>query len=257
MGREILRLLLDQHDMRLVAAVDRPGAPSCGIDAGQLTGGANLGVLVQGDLVAALAMQPQVVIDVSAATAVVGLVEACAAVGCNVLVCTTGLDAAAERAIELASERIAVLQAANTSLGVNLLLDLVRRTTAVLGTADIEIVEMHHRHKRDAPSGTALALARAAANARGLDLAQAARHGRHGQEPHDRPIGEIGIHALRGGDVVGDHQVVFALEGERIELIHRASSRATFARGALVAARFLASSAPGRYRMADALGLAP
>jgi 4-hydroxy-tetrahydrodipicolinate reductase len=172
-----------------------------------------------------------------------------------IVIGTTGLDAGHHRLIEEASARIAVLQSSNTSLGVNLLAHLVREAAGRLGEDwDIEIVEMHHRHKVDAPSGTALLLGAAAAEGRGANLDETSR-GRDGIGAA-RKAGDIGFASLRGGSVAGDHQVIFAAEGERIELGHRAESRAIFARGAIEAALWLKDKPAGRYSMTDVLGLA-
>ncbi len=172
-----------------------------------------------------------------------------------IVIGTTGLTPEHHRMIDKAAGEIAVLQAANMSLGVNLLTHLVRETAARLGADwDIEIVEMHHRHKVDAPSGTALLLGEAAAEGRGIDLAASSDRGRDGITGPREP-GRIGFAALRGGSVAGDHQVILASEGERIELGHRAESRAIFARGAIEAALWLAGKPAGLYSMADVLGL--
>lgn len=172
-----------------------------------------------------------------------------------IVIGTTGLTAAHERMIEEAAQSVPVLQAANMSLGVNLLAHLVRETAARLGPEwDIEIVEMHHRHKTDAPSGTALLLGGAAADGRGVDLPLVSDRGRDGITG-PRKEGQIGFAALRGGSVAGDHQVIFASDGERIEIGHRAESRTIFARGAVEAAVWLAGKPAGRYRMTDVLEL--
>ena len=167
---------------------------------------------------------------------------------------TTGLTDEERAAVDEAAKRIPLCFAPNFSLGVNLLLELVRRAAAVLDDSyDAEIVEMHHRHKKDAPSGTALGLAQALAQGRGIDLGQAAIYGRHGIVG-ERPRGQVAIHALRGGSVVGDHTVIFAADEERVEITHKASSRAAFAKGALKAAQWLQCRAPGLYDMRDVLG---
>jgi 4-hydroxy-tetrahydrodipicolinate reductase len=173
-----------------------------------------------------------------------------------IVIGTTGLTAGQHRLIDEASEKIAVLQSSNTSLGVNLLAHLVREAAGRLGVDwDIEIVEMHHRHKVDAPSGTALLLGAAAAEGRAADLAEVSVRGRDGITG-ERASGNIGFASLRGGSVAGDHQVIFAAEGERLELGHRAESRAIFARGAIEAAIWLKDKPAGRYSMTDVLGLA-
>ena len=200
--------------------------------------------------------RPDVFVDFSAPEALGNHVQAALDAAKPIVIGTTGLTEDHQRLIDEASTRIAVLQAANTSLGVNLLAHLVRETAARLGEEwDIEIVEMHHRHKADAPSGTALLLGRAAAEGRDVELGAVSDRGRDGITGPRAP-GHIGFAALRGGSVAGDHQVIFATEGERIELGHRAESREIFARGALQAALWLKDRPAGRYRMTDVLGLA-
>lgn len=197
---------------------------------------------------------PDVFVDFSAPEALEKHLGDAVAVRKPIVIGTTGLTAEHQRMIDEAATRIAVLQAANTSLGVNLLAHLVREAAARLGDDwDIEIVEMHHRHKKDAPSGTGLLLGRAAAEGRGVDLDAVADRGRDGMG--EREAGRIGFAALRGGSVAGDHQVIFAGEGERIELGHRAESRAIFAQGAIRAALWLRDKPVGRYSMNDVLGL--
>ena len=216
-----------------------------------LAGGAD-----QGDDVAALARRADVLVDFSAPGALEANLAAAAAAGAPIVVGTTGLGAEHEALMEAAATRVAVLQAANMSLGVSLLAHLVREAAARLGPDwDIEIVEMHHRHKVDAPSGTALLLGRAAAEGRGVVLDAVSDRGRDGVT-RARESGRIGFASLRGGSVAGDHQVILAAEGERLELGHRAESRAIFARGAVKAALWLKGRAPGRYAMTDVLGLA-
>jgi 4-hydroxy-tetrahydrodipicolinate reductase len=196
-----------------------------------------------------------VFVDFSVPEALQEHVAAAVGAGKPMLIGTTGLDADHQRLIDEAAASIAILQAANTSLGVNLLAHLVRETAARLGEDwDVEIAEMHHRLKVDAPSGTALMLGRAAAEGRGTDLDRASARGRDGLTGPREP-GRIGFASLRGGTVAGDHQVIFATDGERLELGHRAESRAIFARGAVEAALWLADKPPGRYTMADVLGL--
>ena len=168
---------------------------------------------------------------------------------------TTGLTEDEQKTVVVASRKIPVVQSGNFSLGVNLLLGLVKKTSGILGLEyDCEVVEMHHRHKRDAPSGTALMLARAAADGRGQDFDDVAVFGREGMVG-ERPVGEIAVHALRGGSVIGDHTVMFAGDVERIELVHKAQSREAFAAGALRAALWAQGKKPGIYSMRDVLGL--
>ena len=200
--------------------------------------------------------QCDVLIDFSAPEGLEAHLETAVETGKPIVIGTTGLTHEHERLIEAAARKIAVLQAANMSLGVNLLAHLVLQTAERLGEDwDIEIVEMHHRHKVDAPSGTALLLGQAAADGRGVSLGEVSERGRDGITGPRAP-GHIGFASLRGGSVAGDHQLILATEGERIELGHRAESRAVFARGAIQAALWLIGRPAGRYGMTDVLGLA-
>ena len=210
------------------------------------------GIDAGGDI-AALAKNAQVLIDFSSPQALPATLDAALTAGRPVIVGTTGLEPAHHAAIDAAAASIAILQTGNTSLGVTLLAALVRDAAARLGPDwDIEIVEMHHRHKVDAPSGTALLLGEAAAAGRNLDLAVHAERGRDGVTGPRKP-GAIGFASLRDGSVAGDHLVVLAGDGERIELAHRAESRAIFAKGAIKAALWLAGKPAGRYTMNDVL----
>ena len=255
MGRRLIALLAEDSQLRLAGAIEAPGHALLGQDAGVVAGVAPLKVPLTADLNAALALG-DVTIDFSAAEAVVGNVRAALAAQRACVIGTTGLsDAALAELRALADGGGRIVQAPNMSVGVNLLFSLCEQVARVLGEDyDIEIVEMHHNQKRDAPSGTAKALAEGIAAARGLDYARDTVHGRQGLVGA-RPRRQIGMHALRGGDVVGDHTVVFAAQGERIELTHRAGSRDTFARGALRAAKFIAKAKPGLYDMRAVLGL--
>ena len=198
----------------------------------------------------------EAVVDFSFHAAVAANVERAAAEGVAYVVGTTGLTADEQARVDACAARIPIVQAANYSLGVNLLLALVRQAARVLGPQyDIEIAEMHHRHKKDAPSGTALMLAEAAAEGRGVRLEDVACYGRKGLVG-ERPEGEIALHALRGGSVVGDHVVMFAGDVERVEIVHRAQGREAFAAGALRAAAWAAGRRPGKYDMRDVLGFA-
>jgi 4-hydroxy-tetrahydrodipicolinate reductase len=259
MGHCLVRGIADSvggaAPLQLVGALAAPGVPELGRDAGEAVGlGRRCGVTVTDDRALALATA-EVAVDFTHVGAALANLEACVARGCALLLGTTGLDAAHHAALDAAARRIALVQAANTSLGVNLLATLVQRAAAALpADYDIEIVEAHHRHKVDAPSGTALRLGEAAAAGRGETLESlkvAARDGLTGP----RREGTIGFAVVRGGDIVGDHTVIYAGPGERIELGHRAHDRMTFAHGALRAARWLHGRAPGRYTMADVLGL--
>jgi 4-hydroxy-tetrahydrodipicolinate reductase len=204
---------------------------------------------------AGLAEKADILIDFSVPAALKINIAACIAAEKPLLIGTTGLAAAHHELIDEAAKSIAVLQTGNTSLGVNLLAALVREAAQRLGDDwDIEIVEMHHRHKVDAPSGTALLLGEAAAKGRNIALADHSARGRDGMTG-PRQAGDIGFAALRGGSVAGDHMVILASEGERIELGHRAENRFIFAKGAIKAAQWLIGRAPGRYSMADVLGL--
>ena len=196
----------------------------------------------------------EAVIDFSFHTAVPGFVTRAAGEGLAYVIGTTGLSSDEQKIVDAAAERIPVVQSGNYSLGVNLLLNLVRTAAKTLGPEyDIEVVEMHHRHKKDAPSGTALMLAKAAAAGRGVDFGKSAVFGRNGMVG-ERPEGEIAVHALRGGSVVGDHTVMFAGDVERVEITHKAQSREAFAAGALKAALWAVKQKPGIYTMRDVLG---
>ena len=231
MGRAIAAVLQDSTEAQLAGGCAR------GEDAGALGAGCD------------------VLVDFSAPDALPLNLEVALAAGKPLVIGTTGLGAGHQAAIDEAAKHIPVLQAANMSLGVNLLAHLVREAAARLGEAwDVEIVEMHHRHKADAPSGTALMLGAAAAEGRGVALDAVSDRGRDGLTG-PRAAGHIGFAALRGGSVAGDHQAIFATEGERLELGHRAESRDIFARGAVKAAVWLKDRPAGRYTMADVLGL--
>jgi len=216
----------------------------------RLAGGADVG-----DDPAAVAAASDVLVDFSSPDALAANLAAAVAAGTPIVIGTTGLQTEHHQLIEEAARKIAVLQAANMSLGVNLLAHLIHDAAGRLGDDwDIEIVEMHHRHKVDAPSGTALLLGAAAAEGRCVDLDAVSERGRDGLAS-SRGAGHIGFASLRGGSVAGDHLVVFAGEGERIELGHRAESRSIFAKGAVKAALWLVDKPAGRYTMADVLGL--
>lgn len=248
MGGALLRELSGLPDLQLAAAFDRPGSAAVGRDAGTLAGGAPSGILVAADVDGGVAGL-DVAIDFSSAESTARHAGACARAGVPLLVGTTGMDEAARLAVGEASARIPILVSANTSLALNVLLELVRQAAAALPPEfDIEIFEAHHRHKVDAPSGTALALADAAAAGRG-GSPERRPEGRAGA----RQAGDIGFSVVRGGDVVGEHEVRFLGSGEQLRLGHVATDRAIFARGALAAARWLAGQGPGRYHMADFL----
>ncbi len=244
MGRRVIELLAARSDMTLAAAIDHPASP--------LIGQTVAGTAVTSD--AGTLAGCAVYIDFTTPQATEEAARAAAAHRVAAVVGTTGLGRAAESALASLAEVAPVLVAANFSLGVNLLLVLAETAARALPGFDLEIVEAHHRHKRDAPSGTALALARALAAGRGVELEKVLTTARSG-DVGARPDGEIGVVAVRGGDVIGDHTAHFLGDGERIELTHRASSRDLFAAGALRAAAWLAGRTPGRYTMRDVLGL--
>ncbi len=260
MGRRLVALASEDKQWRLAAAIEAPGHGLLGQDAGLLAGGPALGVKLTDQLPQArgsgtLAEAPDVMIDFSQPPAFRQALAACRQAGVALVVGTTGLTADDHRAIDDAAKAIAVLQAPNMSLGVNLMLNVVAQVARTLGDDyDIEITEAHHRFKKDAPSGTALAIAQAICAATGKDLRKDIVHGRHGEDA-TRVRGQIGMHALRLGDVVGEHTASFATLGERLEVTHVASNRDVFVRGALTAARWLVDREPGRYGMKDVLGL--
>ncbi len=259
MGCAIVRVIAETSGAALAAAVEHAASPHLGQDAGRAAGlpvGAKTdGVVIRDQLPTAGAAT--VWIDFSSAAATVTTAAAAADRGAALIVGTTGVDAAGKQALAEAARRVPVVFTPNMSVGINVLLRLVADAARMLGPDyDLEIVETHHRLKRDAPSGTALRLAEALAAATGRDLARDARYARHG-DIGPRTSGEIGIQTLRGGDVVGDHTVFFLGAGERIEITHKASSRDTFARGAVRAALWTKGRAPGLYDMRDVLGLSP
>ena len=258
MGLAMARLIAQRAvpGLELVAAVDRAGAPLLGQDAGVAAGVPALGVVLGADLAAGLAARPDVAVDFSSPSATAATAAQVAAAGVPWVVGTTGLGAAEQAAVAQAARKIPVVLSANMSLGVNLLYALVAQAARTLAGLryDCEIVERHHRRKKDSPSGTALYLGEAAAQGFGWNLKDVAVDGRTGI-PGERPEKEIGFHAVRGGDIVGDHTVLFAADGECIELSHRATSRDTLALGALRAAAWLPGRAPALYGMRDVLGL--
>ena len=258
MGLAMARLIAQRAvpGLELVAAIDRAGAPLLGQDAGVAAGVPALGVVLGADLAAGLAARPDVAVDFSSPSATAATAAQVAAAGVPWVVGTTGLGAAEQAAVAQAARKIPVVLSANMSLGVNLLYALVAQAARTLAGLryDCEIVERHHRRKKDSPSGTALYLGEAAAQGFGWNLQDVAVDGRTGI-PGERPEKEIGFHAVRGGDIVGDHTVLFAADGECIELSHRATSRDTLALGALRAAAWLPGRAPALYGMRDVLGL--
>ncbi|MGH8283982.1 MAG: 4-hydroxy-tetrahydrodipicolinate reductase [Gammaproteobacteria bacterium] len=246
MGRTILETVREYPGVRISAAVVRNGSP--------LQGPAANGLAYSTDLESALAIS-DVLVDFSTPQSTFMALDACIAAHKPLVTGVTGLDAELKQKIEAASREIAVLAAPNMSLAATLLLQLARIVaTALSDDFDIEITDVHHRLKKDAPSGTALALGEAVATGRGVKLDEQAVFARNSQTGARQP-GSIGFTSVRGGDIVGDHSVLFAGSAERLELTHRAHSRAAFARGALAAARWIVGKPPGLYAMADVLGL--
>ena len=254
MGRMLVQTVLGTPGAELAGGTEAEGSPFIGQDVAALAGAKPGGLAVGADP-EVLFQQADAVIDFTLPTATAGHAKLAAQHKTCLILGTTGLRAPEQEAVEAAALAVPVVQAANFSVGVNLLLGLTRQVAALLGEDfDIEIVEMHHRHKVDAPSGTALALGRAAAEGRGVDLAQVWQKVRDGHTGERKP-GDIGFATLRGGDVVGDHTVLFAGPAERVELTHKAGSRAIFARGAVRAALWTGDQHPGLYSMRDVLGL--
>jgi 4-hydroxy-tetrahydrodipicolinate reductase len=254
MGRMLIAEVHGTSGCRVAAGIEAKGNPAVGRDLGDLAGLGALGIAA-GDDPAALFASCDVAIDFTAPDATAAHAAEARRQGKPLVIGTTGLVSANEAAVLTAAKTVPIVRSPNMSLGVNLLLGLVRQVAARLGEEyDIEILEMHHRHKVDAPSGTALALGRAAAEARGIDFATRSQRTRDGITG-ERKRGDIGFATMRGGDVVGEHTVVFAAEGERIELSHRAGSRRIFARGAVRAACWAVGRPPGLYGMNDVLGL--
>ena len=254
MGKTLLRTVIGAEACELIGAISVHDSPAQGMDAGMLAGLKPCGVRVGEDPVPLFA-DADAVIDFTVPEASVAY-SALAAQGKTVhVIGTTGLDAGQEEALHKAARHTQIVYAPNMSMAVNLLFAVVKQVASVLDEEfDIEIVEMHHRHKVDAPSGTALGLGRAAAAGRGVDLQERSVRSRDGHTGARRP-GDIGFAALRGGDVVGDHSVIFAGPGERLELSHRAAGREIYARGAVRAAQWGHGKPPGLYGMADVLGL--
>ena len=262
MGHAIIRAMAGAEGAALAVAVERSDYPYLGADASQLAGLGASGIKVNdqrpskgaADVWIDFSVPAASVENVKAAAALEN-VKAAAAAGAAMVIGTTGISAVDKTAIAAAAKTIPVVLAPNMSMGVNVMLKLIADAARLLGPAyDIEIVETHHRAKRDAPSGTALRLAEAVAEASGRDLAKTARYERHG-DIGPRTAEEIGIQTLRGGDVFGDHTVFFLGQGDRIEITHRASSRDTFAHGAVRAALWLAGKSAGLFDMRDVLGL--
>ena len=256
MGRMLIADIVASEGCELAGGAAKPGSAVVGQDLGELAGVGRVGIAATGDARQVL-RDSDVAIDFTTPDATASHAALAAELGRPIVIGTTGLSGEQEAAaIRRAAERVPVVWAANTSLGINLLLGLVEQVAARLGPEwDIEIVEMHHRHKVDAPSGTALMLGRAAAEGRGVKLESVSVRVRDGHTG-ERRRGDIGFATLRGGSNVGEHSVIFAADGETVELVHRATDRGIFARGAVKAALWGRGKGPGLYSMMDVLGLA-
>ena len=251
MGRCLLELASEQKHLRVVAALERPGSRAIGMDTGLLIGRNKSGVIICDDLRGVDVSAIDVAVDFTRPQVTHALAKFCRKAGCAMVVGTTGLDAKQSAYLRKSGQFLPLLWTANFSVGVYLLQKLALTAATMLGKdADIEIIEAHHRYKVDAPSGTALQLGQALAYAQGRDLQEDAVHGRKGRTG-TRPAGSIGFHAVRGGDMAGEHHILFAMDGQQVKITHRAFSRTAFATGALQAAAWLAGKPPGLYSMDD------
>lgn len=254
MGRELVRTAHEAQGCEVAGAVERPGSPFLGKDAGEVAGIGHIGVPIVAEALP-LFTHVEGVLDFTAPAASLEAVALSAQARIMHVIGTTGFTEEDQAKIEAAARHATIVKSGNMSLGVNLLAALVEQAARALNDSfDIEILEMHHRHKVDAPSGTALLLGEAAAKARGISLAGNSVRTRDGHTG-ERPQGAIGFATLRGGNVVGDHTVILAGQGERLELSHRAQDRQIFARGAIAAALWAQGRAPGLYSMRDVLGI--
>jgi len=251
MGRRLVSLAIADPNLQLLGAVEHADYDQMGLDVGLLVGLDAVGAVISSQI----DPQADVAIDFSTPAATRQALAQCVEKSVALVIGTTGLDDADQQRIDEAAKTVPILQAPNMSLGVNLLFALAAKAAATLGADyDIEIIESHHRFKQDAPSGTALGIAEAICRATDRDMDTALVHGRSGTDAKREP-GQIGMHALRMGDVVGEHTTLFAAMGERLELKHVATDRDIFVRGALKAAQWLSGKSPGRYHMADVLDL--
>lgn len=254
MGRMLIEAVNDNAQATLTAAIERQGSSLVGVDAGELAAIGRMEVQVVDDLTAVIDTL-DVLIDFSLPDATEQNVKVCADNKVAMVIGTTGLNAAQEKTLDEASQNISIVYAGNYSTGVNVSLKLLEMAAKAFGdSADVEIIEAHHKHKIDAPSGTAFMMAEAVANARDQTLKDVAIYGREGQTGA-RKSGTIGIHAIRGGEIIGDHTVMFIANNEMIEITHRARERITFAAGAVRAAIWASTQNAGRYDMQDVLGL--
>ncbi len=254
MGRTLIEACQQTDGVRLAGAFERPDSSLIGVDAGELAGLGTLGVTVSGSL-SEIINDFDVLIDFTVPAATLENLSVCRNIGKRIVIGTTGFSEQEKDAISEASDQTGIVFAPNMSIGVNLCFKLLDIATTVLGKdADIEIIEAHHRHKIDAPSGTALRMGEVVAKKLGRDLADCAVYGREGITG-ERDRKTIGFETIRAGDIVGDHTVMFATEGERVEITHKASSRMTFAKGAVRAAAWIAQRQKGLFDMQDVLGL--
>ena len=254
MGRTLVQACHEADDLSLAAAFEAPGHDAVGVDAGTLAGVGPSGVLV-GDDVDAAAAAFDCLVDFTLPEPTLAHLSACQRAGRPAVIGTTGFDDAGRAQIAATAEQVPVVLAPNMSVGVNLCFKLIEDAAKVLGDdVDIEIIEVHHRHKVDAPSGTAVRMGEIVAGALGRNLADCAVYGREGHTG-ERDRNTIGFETIRGGDIVGEHTVMYAASGERIEITHRSSSRMNYANGALRAARWLQGRSPGLYDMQDVLGI--
>jgi 4-hydroxy-tetrahydrodipicolinate reductase len=254
MGGAVVRAIQRSPELKLVGAVDKPGSIRLGKDAGEVSAAGRMGIAISDNLNAVLKANT-VIIDFTSPEASLGYLRSAAKRSIPIVIATTGFNAAQQAEIKLLARRTPTLLSANTSLGVNVLVSLLGKAAKMLGDDyDVEIIEAHHRFKKDAPSGTALAMGRSVANALGRDLDEVGINGRKGIVG-ERSKKEIALLSVRAGDIVGEHTVIFGGIGERLEFIHRAHSRDTFAHGAVRAAQWLAGKKPGLYEMHDVLGL--
>nr|WP_297355133.1 4-hydroxy-tetrahydrodipicolinate reductase [uncultured Caldimonas sp.] len=253
MGRMLIEAVLAADDCQLTAALDQPGSPTLGQDAGGFLG-QTTGVAIAADLQASLA-QAGCLIDFTRPEGTLAHLKVCRELGVKAVIGTTGFTESQKAEIAKIARDIAIVMAPNMSVGVNVVLKLLDMAARALNQGyDIEIIEAHHRHKVDAPSGTALKMGEVVAAALGRDLKECAVYGREGVTG-ERDPSTIGFATVRGGDIIGDHTVLFAGTGERIEISHKSSSRAGYAQGSLRAVRFLADKTSGLYNMADVLGM--
>lgn len=253
MGRMLIEAVVGATDMQLAAALDMPNSPYLGTDAAVFLG-QPAGIPITSDLTAGL-QHAQVLIDFTRPEGTMQHLAACHRLGVQMVIGTTGFSDAEKAEIQSAAKDIAIVMAPNMSVGVNVTLKLLQMAAVALSDGyDIEITEAHHKHKVDAPSGTALKMGEVIAAAQGRSLKDCAVYARHGHTG-ERVPGSIGFSTIRAGDIVGDHTVMFATEGERIEITHKSASRSTYAQGSLRAARFLAQHRTGLFDMFDVLGL--